>query len=220
MPKHLTFRHRSSGVTLIELAVTLVVLGLLLAVAMPSAGAWIRNTQIRNTASSMLAGLNLARNEAIRRNVPIRFSLVTLADATAMSDSCAISPVGTSWVVSVRDPEGHCSYDPTVHPETDAADTDNPLIVQANAGGVGGTNVTVSARLGDGTAAGGIVTFNGFGRVTDAAPINVIDVRNQTDTADYRRLRLELTAGGAVRMCDMGADAPDSRSCLTRVSIP
>jgi type IV fimbrial biogenesis protein FimT len=209
------------GLTLIEIAVVLVILGLLLMAAMPTVGAWIRNTQVRNTASSMLAGLAQARNEAIRRNIPVRFSLVALTDSAVMNDTCNVAANGVSWVVSVRDPSSHCSYAPTNDPATDAADANNPLIVESNAGGVGGRNVVVAARLDDGTAAGGTVTFNGFGRVADATPIRVVDVNNETLGNDYRRLRVEIAPGGAARLCDMGVtDTTDPRNCATRVSIP
>jgi type IV fimbrial biogenesis protein FimT len=217
----LNSKRAARGVTLIELAVTLVILGLLLMAAMPTMGAWMRNTQVRNTASSMMAGLAQARNEAIRRNAPIRFSLVSLADSAVLSDSCALSAGGVSWVVSVRDPAGHCSYAPSNDPATDAADANNPLIVEANAGGVGGRNVVVAARLADASAAAGAVTFNGFGRIADAAPIRVIDVNNEALGNDFRRLRIEIAAGGAVRLCDMSVtDTTDPRNCATRLSIP
>lgn len=209
------------GLTLIEIAVVLVILGLLLMAAMPTVGAWIRNTQVRNTASSMLAGLAQARNEAIRRNVQVRFSLVSLTDSAVMNDTCRVAANGVSWVVSVRDPSSHCSYSPSTVPSADAADANNPLIVEANAGGVGGRNVVVAARLDDGTAAGGTVTFNGFGRVADATPIRAIDVNNETLGNDYRRLRVEVAPGGAARLCDMTiTSTTDPRNCTTRVSIP
>ncbi len=205
------------GFTLVELAVVLVVIGLLLLAVMPSMGVWMRNTQVRNTASSMQDGLTQARNEAIRRNAPVRFTLVSLTDTAVMNDTCAVSATGVSWIVSVRNPAGHCSYAPSVDIDTDAADADNPLVVDANAGGVGGRNVVVAARLADGSAAGGTVTFNGFGRVVDAAPVRFIDVDNVTTGNDYRRLRIEIHPGGSTRVCDMGvAASTDTRYCATR----
>ena len=80
----LTGRRRARGVTLIELAVALTVLALLMFAVLPSVGVWVRNTQVRNTASSIYAGLQVARNEAIRRNAAIRFSLVSLTDSAEL----------------------------------------------------------------------------------------------------------------------------------------
>jgi type IV fimbrial biogenesis protein FimT len=214
-------RTASRGFTLIELAVVMVLLGLALMASMPSINSWMRNTQVRNTASSMLAGLAHARNEAIRRNVPIRFSLVSLTDAKVMNNTCAVSNTGVSWVVSARDPSGRCGYAPSTDPATDATDANNPLIVESSAGGIGGGNVVIGARLEDGTAAGGTLTFNGFGRIADPAPMRVIEIDNDVLGGDFRRLRIEIAPGGSSRLCDMGVtDNTDSRSCATRLSIP
>ena len=207
---------RTRGMTLIELAVTMVILAMLLVGAGPSIGAWMRNTQVRNTASSMLAGLNRARNEAMRRNVPVRFSLVSLADSAVMGSSCALSDAGVSWVVSVRDPASNCHRAPA----TTAADANDPMIVETNAGGVVGKNVVIAAKIADGTAAANTVTFNSFGRVADAAPIGFINVNNSTAGGDFRSLRIEIGNGGTVRMCDLGVTAAtDPRFCPTR-TIP
>jgi type IV fimbrial biogenesis protein FimT len=207
-------RRRMRGMTLIELAVTMTILALLLVGAGPSVGVWMRNTQIRNTASSMLAGLSRARNEAMRRNAPIRFSLVSLADSAVMGSSCALSGGGVSWVVSVRDPSSNCHYAPA----TIAADANDPMIVESTAGGVGGKNVVVAAKVADGSAAANTVTFNAFGRIEDAAPIGFINVSNTTAGGDYRNLRIEIGNGGTVRMCDLGVtSATDPRYCPTRL---
>jgi len=45
---------------MIEVAVTLAVLGLLMASAMPSMSAWMANARIRNTAESIQEGLRRA----------------------------------------------------------------------------------------------------------------------------------------------------------------
>lgn len=204
------------GMTMIELAVTMTILALLLVGVGPTVNAWIKNTQVRNTASSIVAGLSLARNEAMRRNLPIQFSLVSLTDSAVMGSSCALADTGVSWVVSVRNPASNCQYVPA----TVAADANDPMIVQTNAGGVGGKNVVVGARIADGSAAANTVTFNSFGRIADVAPIGFINVSNNVAGNDFRRLRVELGVGGTVRSCDLAiAAATDPRFCLTR-AIP
>lgn len=204
------------GMTLIELAVTMVILALLLVAAGPTVSAWMRNTQVRNTASSMLAGLQRARNEAMRRNVPVRFSLVSLADSAQMDATCALAATGVSWVVSVGNPAANCHRDPA----TTSVIPNDPLIVESHAGGVGGNNVVAAGRFADGSAGANTVTFNSFGRVDDLAPIGFIDVSNNTAGGDFRRLRVEIGTGGTVRMCDLGVTVDtDPRSCPTR-TIP
>jgi type IV fimbrial biogenesis protein FimT len=174
----------------------------------------------------MLAGLQAARNEAIRRNAAVRFSLVALADSAVLDSSCALSGGGVSWVVSVRDPAGNCQQVPVNVADNTAyalavADLTNPLIVEAHAGGQGGRNVVAAARVADGSAAADTVVFNGLGRVENASAIGMIDVRNETHGNDYRRFRIEISPGGALRMCDYDVTpTTDSRYCPTRGISP
>ena len=61
------------GFTLIELIVVLAIFGLLFALGMPSLQAFLRNSQIRNAAEAMSNGLQIARAQAIQRNVLVQF---------------------------------------------------------------------------------------------------------------------------------------------------
>ncbi|TWD90685.1 type IV fimbrial biogenesis protein FimT [Variovorax beijingensis] len=180
---------RQRGFTIVELAVTIAVLALILALAMPSIGTWMDNSRIRNTTESLQNGLLAARSEAIRRNQNVSFFLVSLNDSGAMDNTCALSTESGSWVISVTSPVGKCASAPST--------TDAPMIVETRALGDGGGGVKV-------TADNDTVTFNSFGRVVSAAGsfITQIDVTGPRDGTRYRNLRLNLTASGAVRMCD------------------
>lgn len=59
---------QESGVTLVELMVTLVVLGILVSIAMPSFSTFLANTRLRAVADNLYAGLQSARMEAIKGN--------------------------------------------------------------------------------------------------------------------------------------------------------
>jgi type IV fimbrial biogenesis protein FimT len=63
------------GFTLVELLIGIVILGILITLAMPSFSAWIQNTQIRNAADALANGLQLARAQAIARNVQVQFQV-------------------------------------------------------------------------------------------------------------------------------------------------
>ena len=195
----------SRGLTLIELIVTLVILSLLMMVVAPNVTAWIRNTQIRNVATSILTGVQRARAESIRRNAPMRFSLVSLNDSAVMDASCALSEAGVSWVVSQDNPAGLCG--------AQISETTAPRIVDKHASGSGGKWVTVSGN----DAAGGdadSLTFNGFGRSVGANALTVIDIDNDTQGADFRALRIVIGAGGTVRMCEPAViTVSDPRRC-------
>jgi type IV fimbrial biogenesis protein FimT len=63
------------GFTLVELLIGIAILGVLITLAMPSFSAWIQNTQIRNAADALANGLQLARSQAIARNVQVQFQV-------------------------------------------------------------------------------------------------------------------------------------------------
>lgn len=68
-------RAAQSGISLIEVMVAVAIVALLMALGLPSYTAWIQNTQIRTAADAILNGMQVARNEAIRRNVSVQFRL-------------------------------------------------------------------------------------------------------------------------------------------------
>jgi type IV fimbrial biogenesis protein FimT len=188
---------KQRGFTLIEVIIAVTIAGFLLAAALPSAGAWIRNTRIRTAAESMSNGLMQARNEAVRRNQPVSFYLVSESDPVAMSDSCALSSTGAGWVVAVASPANKC-----------ATDRDSFIALRPPGNSAGGLSVST-------TGGATTVTFNGYGQVSNVAAINCIKVSNPSDTST-RTLAIGVHAGGQVRMCDAGvSDANDPRLCLT-----
>lgn len=197
---------RQRGFSLIELLVTITVLALILTVAMPTLGTWMDNTRIRNTAEALQNGLQTARSEAVRRNQSISFYLVSLTNPAVMDDNCALSAASGAWVVSVDSPAAKCGSAPST--------TVAPKIVEARTGNDAGGKVKVAGLLADGSTAAHTVTFNGFGRVINSAPLARIDIKGPDDSVTYRKLRLEITAAGAVRMCDPKvSDANDPRKC-------
>jgi len=58
--------YRQSGFTLVELMITVAVLAILLALALPSFQASIRSNRVATTSNELLGSLSLARTEAIR----------------------------------------------------------------------------------------------------------------------------------------------------------
>ncbi len=65
----------SRGFTIIESLVVIAIVGLLLVLGLPMMGEWLANSRIRTATESMLAGLQLARAEAVRRNAQVEFVL-------------------------------------------------------------------------------------------------------------------------------------------------
>jgi type IV fimbrial biogenesis protein FimT len=191
---------RQRGFTIIEAVITITVAGLLVAAALPSAGAWIRNSRIRTAAESISNGLQQARNEAVRRNQNVSFFLVSDADPVSMTDACALSSTSSGWVISIGSPAGRCA-------------TDRDAFIAVRPAGDGASGLSVAA-LDNAAGAATTVTFNGFGQISNGTAISCVKVRN-TNANDSRPLLIAVNPGGQVRMCDPAVtDANDPRRCV------
>lgn len=91
--------HHQSGFTLIELMLTLAVLGILTTLAVPSFSSYIANQRVKAAAYDLLATLNYARSEAIKRNDTVTVT----SNASGWSEGWAISAGGVD--IQTYDPE-------------------------------------------------------------------------------------------------------------------
>lgn len=205
---------KQRGFSLIELMVTLVVFGILTMAAIPSISDWLRNTRLRNQAESVLTGLQQARNEAVRRNIPVTFWLVDLPVPGQLTAGCTLSANANGWVVSVDSPEGGCDSAPSLSVV--------PRIVnaQVSADGGAGVSITGTRLAADGSSSAATsVTFDGLGRtVTSFADntqlLNRVSVAYGTAVASDRPLQIDIDASGGARMCDTTiTERSDARAC-------
>jgi type IV fimbrial biogenesis protein FimT len=175
-------RSAQRGFNLIEVLVVVAVLGVSIAIGAPAFGEWLQNQQIRAASDAMTNGFQLARAEAIRRNLPVRI---------------AVGP-GSAWAV---------------------AEAASGTAIQARSAEEGSPNAIVITD----PVAATMVTFSPLGGVAanaDGSPrINSLDVVNPgggacaTAAGPMRCLRVVITAGGSVRMCDPALASPDPRAC-------
>lgn len=179
------------GVTLIEMMIAITVVALLLGFGLPSYGTWIQNSQIRTGAEAIQNGLQLARNEAVRRNTTVRLALA-----------------GSGWSVDVVDAVGAVVINGNVQSRS-AVDGSSNTAITTYAGAPPAANATAIR-----------VTFNGLGRVVangDGSPTATrIDVDSTVlATGDSRDLRIVVDTGGNVKMCDPDTNiaAGDPRKC-------
>ncbi|BCL76819.1 hypothetical protein JHS3_25550 [Jeongeupia sp. HS-3] len=195
--------HRQAGITLVEIAITVAIFGILLSAAVPSYQQWIQNMQIRGATESLQSGLQRARTEALKRNQNVTFWLVTSASSKTLDSNCAPAANGTGWVVSRFDPSNKCDLDPS--------ETVTPQIIDKQP--VLGNNPRASLDITPDDASS--VTFNGLGQIVQKdTPITRIDIQGASSSSDDRKLRLVLASGGMIKLCDPQISASgDSRRC-------
>ena len=67
-PAPSTMKHRQTGFTLVELMITVALLGILLAAAAPNFDSALNSSRLAGVANELTGAVNVARAEAIRRN--------------------------------------------------------------------------------------------------------------------------------------------------------
>jgi type IV fimbrial biogenesis protein FimT len=198
-------RTRASGFTMIEMAVTMTVFAILVALGVPSMTTWIRNNKVRAVSDSLQTGLRLAQAESLRRSRQVVFALTN--STTPNFYPVAAAADATSWAIYSI---------PSVANEL-------PDFIQSGVLSTLSSNVQVNSN---GTAA---VCFNSVGRLTNNASANVTAITGgatcsqptappspPTQKFDIsvpgsdRPLRVNLALGGQVHMCDPGVGISDS----------
>jgi type IV fimbrial biogenesis protein FimT len=197
------------GFNLVEIAIAIGVLAILIALGAPTFGDWLQNQQTRAATEATLNGLQTARSEAVRRNALVRFQFVS--DLTV---GCSLSATSLNWVVSVGDPSGACNKPIDVAPPA----TPGPVIQSRSAAEVS-PNAIVTITPSGVTPPSTTITFNALGGVVNrntdgSAPITRIDISNPAITSAVARpLRVVVSAGGSIRMCDPAVASADPRAC-------
>lgn len=175
---------RLAGVTMVELMTALTISSIVLAFGAPAAGQWLRDVEIRSSASALLAALQAARAEAIARNAPVRLRLVDALGRPGWEVGCVR--------VSARCPA-------TIRRQPVSAATDVRWGASLPAGMPA---LTAAITAGAGLPAG--VTFDALGAaaaVGSGGEIARIDITHARG-AEARRLVILIAAQGMARLCD------------------
>jgi len=188
------------GMTLVELMIGLVIVALLLMGGVPAFTTYMQNQRLRATGDSLLAGLQLARVEAVKRNGQVEMVLTDDDPIAAGVSSITASATGRNWVVRYYDPA-------TMFYE----------FIEGRSGSVGSGSLDTTTVVV--TAANATIQFNGFGATTLGAS-STYQITNPTGGAcasagPVRCLNVVVSPGGQVRLCDPDTSlaARDTRKC-------
>lgn len=174
------------GFTMIEILIVIALFGVLASFAVPSFQKMINNTKIRTATDSILSGLQLARAEAVKRNVNVQFEFRGAGNPTEWT--VCLSPAGG----------GAC-------PAVDGATT-----VQSRRASEGSSSdVTANPDQ------PGPYVFNGYGLMSSPGALAIAIDNPVMPAADSRDLMVVIGAGGAVNSCDPALDTTgtDPRRC-------
>ncbi|MDN3575787.1 GspH/FimT family pseudopilin [Chitinimonas viridis] len=189
---------RGHGFSLVEMMVVVLIIGVLMAVGVPSYRAWIENSGVRARADALMDGMRQARMEAIKNNASVRFSL-------ANGTSCIPTNGAPHWVIW---------QDTAAVPAAIAGCNDARILVASGSDKVG-ANAVITHRLVNvaRVPTGDIpntIQFSALGRVVDNIqggwwvdidlPATVLPLEKS------RNLRITVSQGGELRMCDPDAE--------------
>jgi len=175
----------TAGFTLVELMIAVALLGILAALGMPSYQIWIENTRIRNAAESIQTGLQKARFEAIKRNVPVQFVL----------------GANSAWTIGCVTVTAECPDPIEQRASRDGSSTNISVTATPAA-----TTTVVFTNLG---------TVLQSPPALSAPFVRLDIDSSALSSTESRDLRVTIGAGGVGRMCDpdAGLSVSDPRKC-------
>lgn len=187
------------GFSLVELMIGLAIFAFLMALGVPAFSTFIQNSKLRSAAEVFHAGVQMARAEAVRRNLPVQFLLTDDLGDQSNAQTTNLSTTGRNWIIRYQDP--------------------TTLIYQYIEGKsmISGSGQTSTPAV---TVTGSVssITFNGFGS-TNLASSATFAFANPTGgscapTGPMRCLNVVVSVGGQARMCDPAVSATgDTRKC-------
>jgi type IV fimbrial biogenesis protein FimT len=196
------------GFTIVELMVGVGIVAMLIMLAVPSMSDYLQSAKLSTAANSYQAGLQLARAEAIRMNVPVQFVLTDSPVTAGVETAAALNPNGRNWVVRYTDPATAAVV---------LVEAKSVAETSAQSSGAAPSLVVTGTPVAPATAFDGSITFDGLG-ATNSGGVIQIDLDNPAGGAcapsgPMRCQRIRVSNGGQAHRCDRAAAIGDSRAC-------
>jgi type IV fimbrial biogenesis protein FimT len=189
----------AAGFTLIEVLVGVSILGILMALGMPSFSNYMGNAKLRASAAAFHAAAQFARSEGIRRNGGVEIILTDVDPIAANKDTDLLSTTGRNWMVRWS-LTGAAPFTLLQGKSAQEGNNASAVLVTGNVdkvvfSGMGGVDGGVAPAFQFTSANGACAKANGSG------PMRCLDVR--------------ISTTGQTRLCDpLIGTAGDSRGCL------
>jgi prepilin-type N-terminal cleavage/methylation domain-containing protein len=233
---------RNHGFSITEMMVVMAIAAVLLSVAIPSFTQSLTNSRLQAVAESIQSGLLRARSEAINRNAPIRFQLVS-----DLTSACTLTNTKGFWLVTQyttvttpantrgiptgachikeyvpADQEEPCPATPAYSGNAATCQADPFIAYRSAADTV--ANVDVVATPTTGGAAEFMMTFGPLGQLlpslegaipsASATGVTYEVLVSPTAPLTGRSWKVQVSSNGGVKLCDPGVDAANTLACL------
>ena len=168
----------------------------------------LNNSRLRDTGAAIMAGLQVTRTEALRRNQNVEFVLTADDVDDSSAATVTANTAGPNWAIRVLDATA-TPVAPLVEARSglEGSNQTDPaaLYVRVSAANLPATTTTVR-RLGRSNVGGTNTTYDVTPADTNLCRVN---------GGDLRCMRVVVTPAGRVRMCDPSIDAvanPNARA--------
>lgn len=188
---------RIAGFSLVEMMVTVAVLGILMALGAPAFAEWLANTRLRSSASNILGGLQLARAEAIRTNARVQFQLVGSAGGWQV----------VREALDAGDQPQRCVFAGGAIVQSSPAPAGSAIAVSAFTD-IASTTATAETVF--------IFGANGWQGCPATAQFQSLNIDSTAlSPAESRDLNIIVQLGGGAKLCDVHVPGTDTRACRT-----